>query len=416
MKLKITNENYAGRILRLDNKHNIPKKDFIQLTYINGAGVIIGKDMEIGSLGLYIPPETQLSEEYCRMNNLNSEKEKNLDTTKSGYIGKKRRVKVLKFAGVESVGMFVPLDTLKKCKINTSNLKEGDIFNSIEGKEFFIKYIPVPNVHIKGKQFTPKKPFELVDNQFRFHYKTGQLGFFVNKIKEHDIISITDKWHGTSGISAYLLTKRKLSLIDKLLIKFGVKVKDTEYRYLHSSRKVIKYVNKADIYGLAHKVIEPHLTEGLSVFYEIVGFRPGGGTIQKGYHYGMKSEAVCKYGINFDIVIYRITLTDSKGIVTELTARGVQKWCKEHDLKAVKEWYYGTKHQFMNNNDDGLDFLGKLKKYYHNECAFNEGMPSEGVVVRVEDTGYTGKYKNFDFLKRESKALDKEELNIEDNQ
>lgn len=41
-----------------------------------------------------------------------------------------------------------------------------------------------------------------------------------------------------------------------------------------------------DIWNIAHEVIKPHLSKGLTVYYEIVGFLPTGGYIQKGYDYG----------------------------------------------------------------------------------------------------------------------------------
>ena len=36
-----------------------------------------------------------------------------------------------------------------------------------------------------------------------------------------------------------------------------------------------------DIWNIAHEVIKPHLSKGLTVYYEIVGFLPTGGYIQK---------------------------------------------------------------------------------------------------------------------------------------
>lgn len=50
----------------------------------------------------------------------------------------------------------------------------------------------------------------LVENQFRFHYDTVLIKKCPWVIKPNDIISITSKVHGTSGISADVLCKRPL--------------------------------------------------------------------------------------------------------------------------------------------------------------------------------------------------------------
>ena len=86
---------------------------------------------------------------------------------------------------------------------------------------------------------------KLVDNQFRFHYDTILIKKCPWIIKPNDIISITSKVHGTSGISADVLCKRQLKWKDKVA-GWLTYVPDTAYDYLWSSRKVVKnqYYNK----------------------------------------------------------------------------------------------------------------------------------------------------------------------------
>ena len=65
---------------------------------------------------------------------------------------------------------------------------------------------------------------------------------------------------------------------------------DTKYDYIYSSRKVIKneelnpnaqHYYKEDIWGIAHEELKPFLQKGMTFYYEIVGFLPNGGSIQK---------------------------------------------------------------------------------------------------------------------------------------
>lgn len=81
-----------------------------------------------------------------------------------------------------------------------------------EGKEFWInkKYIP------KGQQGrTPRNNqtkkvkgiSKVIDGQFRFHYDTVIIKKHPNVIHSNDLISISEKIHGFSGISTYVLCK-----------------------------------------------------------------------------------------------------------------------------------------------------------------------------------------------------------------
>ena len=54
--------------------------------------------------------------------------------------------------------------------------------------------------------------------------------------------------------------------------------------------------------------IKPFLQKGMTLYYEIVGFLPNGGYIQKNYDYGCvppKNEQDYKPEVNFKVRIYR---------------------------------------------------------------------------------------------------------------
>ncbi|WP_285218515.1 hypothetical protein, partial [Klebsiella quasipneumoniae] len=55
-------------------------------TTIFGYQAIISKQIEVGTLGIVFPAETQLSDTYCTENNMYRHAESNRDKTAKGYI------------------------------------------------------------------------------------------------------------------------------------------------------------------------------------------------------------------------------------------------------------------------------------------------------------------------------------------
>lgn len=231
-----------------------------------------------------------------------------------------------------------------------------------------------------------------------------------------------------------------------------------KYDYLYSSRTVIKnqYYNKkagngfygVDVWKYADDIVKPHLQKGMTVYYEIVGYLPNGGYIQKNYDYGCVqptttnkfpdgeyrahyitnadgSHTKYELGKHFDIYVYRVTMTNVDGKVHEFSAKEVQQWCAFTGLQPVKEWYYGyAKDLYPDLNPDehwNENFLQRLAndKQFHMElnspsCA--NKVPHEGVVIKMENMKSEAfKLKCFKFLDKEGKELDNGEVNIEDN-
>lgn len=258
---------------------------------------------------------------------------------------------------------------------------------------------------------------------------TSMLYRNLHRIEPNSLISITYKLHGTSGISSYVLCKRSLNWFEKLLIKLGVKVKSEDYDYIYSSRKVIKneqlnpnaqhYYNE-DIWGIAHNELKDFLHKGMTFYYEIVGFLPNGGAIQKDYDYGCESGQHAIY-------IYRITQTNVDGKVFEFSAKQVQDFCKKNGLNAVPELYYGYAKDFTDTwdtyNQKELSveewreiFLRDVKYNYNEKDCYmcSNKVPEEGVVVRIEGLECEAyKAKSERFYARETLMLDKGEIDIE---
>lgn len=78
----------------------------------------------------------------------------------------------------------------------------------------------------------------------------------------------------------------------------------------------------------------------VTAYYEIVGYLPNGGAIQKlggkAFDYGFEPpKGEYKYGENFGIQIYRLTYTNPDGRVYEFSARQVQQWCVKEGLSQL---------------------------------------------------------------------------------
>lgn len=432
MKLKKPeNQNYSAIVVELKHFVELENCDNVKAAIIMGNHVIVSKDAKEGDIGVYFPIETQLSHEFVSNNNLYRHSQYNVDENKKGYFEDNRRVRCVKFRGNKSEGLFMPLDSLKFVlgdKINELNV--GDEFDELEGINICKKYV------IKKKQSNPtskknkgKKPKEskIIDNQFRFHDDTVMLYRNLDKINLNDYISISYKMHGTSSISSNILCKKKLNPFEKLLNILGVNIVTTKYDNVYASRRVIKneelnpnaqHYYDEDIWGLANNRIKDFLLDGMTIYYEIVGYTPNGVAIQKGFDYG------CDVG-EFDIYIYRITYTNPSGNVFEFSFKQMKEWCESRGLKTVPLLYYGTIKDFLENNNKNIPkddrdwremFLQSIKDNYNEKDCFmcKNKVPEEGCVVRIEKLDFEGyKCKSERFYERETKMLDKGESDIE---
>lgn len=257
-----------------------------------------------------------------------------------------------------------------------------------------------------------------------------------NVIKPNDLISITEKVHGTSTIHARVLCKQPLNWKQKIA-KWLTGEEFNTYDYLYASRSVVKnrHYNKnvtagyygVDVWAEADKIIKPYLIKGMTIYAEIIGFLPNGGYIQKDYDYGCEppiASGAYLYQKHFKILVYRITMTNVDGTVHEFSAREVQQYCEYVGLTPVTQYYYGLAKdlypEFNEAEHWSENFISKLandKRFYMemNSPTCNNKVPHEGVVIKVENMKSEAfKLKCFAFLDKEGKSLDKGESNIED--
>jgi len=427
------NSNYCASVVEVKNTIPIDNCDNVVHTNIFGNLVIVSKDTNVGDVGLYFPPETQISNTFLSKNNLFRHSENNDNKEKKGFFEDSGRVRTVKFRGNSSVGFFIPINSLENAfdNVNSEYFKVGSEFDFV-GKDILCKKYIVKVREARQQQKKSRKPKEskIIENQFRFHEDTKQLYKNIQKIKPNDIISVTYKQHGTSLISSRVLCKKKLNPFLKLMKFVGVPVVDKQYDNIYSSRRVVKnsdlnpnaaHYYETDIWGLANEKLKDYLLDGMTFYAEIVGYVPNKENplhsthIQKDYDYG------CEAG-QFEVYIYRITYTNPSGNVFEFSAKQVQEFCIMNGLNVVPELYYGRAIDLDESLKSGERFhenlLAKLKEKYNEKDCFmcKNTLPEEGAVVRIERVEFEAyKLKSERFYERETKLLDKCEVDIEES-
>lgn len=198
MKLETKNSNYCATIVKVHNLLDLENCDNVVGFPIFGYQAIVGKDTKIGQLGVLFTAETQLSEDFCKENNLFRKKELNKNSEKVGYFDENRRVKALKFRGHKSSALFMPIESLSYLNIDINQFKEGDTFDTINGVEICKKYVIKDYKNNReNKVRGQSKIFKRVEAKL-FPEHLDSENFFRNthKYKDNDYIYVTQKLHG----------------------------------------------------------------------------------------------------------------------------------------------------------------------------------------------------------------------------
>lgn len=448
MKLKEpVNKNYAATVVELKTLLPLAGCDNVQAAVIFGSSVIVAKSAQVGQIGLFFPIETALSHEFLAANSLYRKAEYgNADPEASGFFEQHGRVRAMKFRGHKSEGFFVGLESLAYLGGATNEaLKVGGVLDTIDGHEICRKY--VPRGAAKPGQVTGERKDKggqlkdmIVDGQFTLHFDTENLRRNADKILPTDVISVSDKWHGTSVVVGKPLVRRALSPLEHIARWLGVGVRGQEYGLVYSSRKIIKAVGGVeqtqhnsfytdDIWGMVAREVEHLVPNGFTLYGEIVGHTPSGAPIQGRYAYG------CSPGTH-KFMVYRVTAKTPSGTQLELSWPQMLEFCSKCGLDHVPQLYYGVASALfadetyspalsMNTSDQSASlaawqssFVKQLETLYvrDQDCPYNaKGVPAEGVVIRIDRLHQCESYKlkSFRFLETESKLLDKGEIDVE---
>lgn len=458
-KSKKANVNYLAKIVEINDfaQHINPEVTRLKVAHVDGFNILVGIDEQPGKF-VYFPTSSCINPQFLSYANLYKHAELNVNPEKTGMFEDNGRVRAIKLKGQVSEGFLLPLKILLDFIVSSTNVAFteddcpiGTEFDEVEhnGKEFWInkKYVvhqqqgggSSRDKRYEKRQKKLKKFNRVIDEQFHFHYDTVILRKEPEVIQPDDLIHISDKWHGTSAIFAYVLCKHPLKLSEKIA-KLLTGEDFNRYEYLYSSRSVIKNANinlgvtpgfygegGGDVWQIAFEQIKPYLIKGMTIYAEIVGYLPNGKGVQKNYDYGCelpKANDEYTYGKHYKVLVYRITLTNPDGIVHEFSAREVRQWCEAKGLLHATERYYGYARDLYPDivqdekwSENFMERLANDERFYmeKNSPDCNNKVPHEGVVIKKEDMrSRAWKLKCFAFLNKEQTELDKGEENIED--
>lgn len=424
MKLEVPeNENYAATVVSVEELRKLTANEEAQQQHcdnvvglqVNGLQAIVSKDTAYGTIGILFSPETQLSEDYVKNNNLYRHSEKNKDPEKAGYIEDNRRVKAVRFRGHKSNALFMPLSSLAYTGVDINELKVGDVFDQLNGHEIckkFVRKVAVPRTE-KNKH----KVFKRVDEKFLpEHYDTDNYWRNKHTLKGNQQVIVTQKLHGTSIRIGNTIVARKLTKRDKIAKLFGAEVKLYEFDHVYGSRKSIKDPNnpnqnhyyEMDLYSEEGRKYDELIPENFIVYGELIGWLPTGAAIQKNYTYAIP------HGEN-ELYVYRVAIVTNQGLLVDLSWNQVKEFCRDRGLKYVPELWKGM-HKYF-DVDEWID-----KKYA--EMGIKDAVPlakespvDEGVCVRVDGIApYILKAKSPLFFEHETKMLDEEAPDIEEEE
>lgn len=440
---------YKAYVTKLTNIRKHPNADRLNLADVFGNTVCVPLDYTEDTIGVYFPTDGQLSEEFCRENDLVRRKDE-AGNDVGGYMDpEKRNVKAIRLRGEKSDGLFLPIKCLEYCfkDGNTDELEYGYVIEgSVNGHEICQKYIPRSN---KGDAYTAAKGNKTrqktkpVAPLFKEHADTEQLAYNLNAFHCGDQIEISLKMHGTSQRTGYLpvLKGYKRTIWDKIFRREGEPI--YEYDYICGTRRVVldrlSQTEDGGFYGSNgfraqhHQKFIGKLNKGETVYYEVVGFTDTGTPIMgngkndklgKDFvkQYGKETvfsygcEPTGKKGIDItereapqsDIYVYRMTMTNEDGFVVEYTPDFMRFRCDQMGIKCVPVFYKGyiphdeAELGYVHDHDEcpidaGAWVQMKAEEYYDGADPIGKTHIREGVVVRIINRPRFAAYKHKSF-------------------
>lgn len=485
---KEMSKEYCATVVRIGEVHNIEGADKIGMTLVNGFSVVVAKaDTHEGDIMFYAANETQLNEEFLSVNNqfemserhrnanyedvqalLNSVDEltsqEEIDSVKAqaksmvGFFNKHGRVKMITLRKQPSYGYLISIEAMAKfCpKIKDVDLTQmiGQDFDTVDGKPFIKVYVP-PTIGFSskgnkmGKHQRKIDRFDrLIPGEFQLHYDTAQLNREIGKIEPTDVVTISVKEHGTSGIFGNVRTRIPhkfdvgfklgswiVNKVYELCVPPSKRRYDIEQGNIYSSRTVIKnqYINPKvndgfygeDVWHKHNECIKQYIPQNTILYGEIVGFTDGGQHIQKGYDYGCKPR-------QSKLMPYRMVTNTEEG-KKEWNVLEVQEWTmgliSEHPelqetLMPIEILYHGTLVDLYPTipidqhwHENILEAMKKDKRLGMEELEplCKNRVPREGVVIRIDDdvVSEAFKLKCSAYMVKESKELDSSPTDIE---
>lgn len=235
---------YKCFVAKIDKVEDIVGADKIHCATVLGSKVVVSKEWGVGFVGLFFPTDTQLSEDFCKHNNLYRDSLKNIDNQKKGFFEDNRKVRAQPFMKVKSEGFFCSLDSLSfvpDAQVYTGHV--GASFDEINGVKICNRFESEKAAKIKQHQKQGQKK-KTVAPTFHKHCDSEQFKLFAHHIEKGSLISIHAKIHGTSARYACLPVTRevpynKVIAFFRKLIGLPTARVQTQYEYLVGTRNVV---------------------------------------------------------------------------------------------------------------------------------------------------------------------------------
>lgn len=432
---------YKAIVTRLKNVRPHPNADRVQLATCHGNQVVIGLDSTEDHWGAYFPCDGQLSHEFCHANNLYRHSELNkFPEEKGGMFDDNRRVRAQKFRGEISDGFWIPLHNFGFIQVTGLDV-EGFEFDEWQGVPICTKYINPATLKIARENAGKKTRNAKTSIMFKEHFDTGHFGKNLHEFDNGQTVIITEKLHGTSGRIGHVQVERSLNWKDRLAKKLGVKVQETEWKYLNGTRRVVIEESSGTQYhdptirDKAFKLFNGNLRKGETVYFEIVGFESTGASIMpkvdttkmgdKEFTKTYGKTMPFSYGCGETesrVYVYRMTLADEDGYTIDYAWDDVVKRCKELGVDTVPHIRTLTlneiaiKLEIYDDRDIHEEFSKIVESYGSGASSLDACHIKEGVCVRIEGgiSNKTFKFKSFEFkvlegIVKDSGVVDTEE-------
>lgn len=439
-------DNYKAFIAMIDRVEPIPGADRIHTAYVLGHQVVVTKYWDAGTVGVFFPADCQLSEDFCKHNNLYRHSQYNVDPEAKGFFEDNRRVRCQPFLKVRSEGFFTDVNALLNIPEVTVQdvlaLDLGDSFDELGGVEICRKYIN-PRTKQKqqsGGQKAKKKIKEIDAPEFYKHVDTNQFALYSGKIEPGALLSFHAKVHGTSARVGYVPVKRlKKGWWNTLKRWLGIgDPYETNYEYVVGTRNVAMFEEQSDKEGfhgseqfrfdVAEK-LKPYLEKGMIVYGEIAGYANGSPIMgthstealkNKAFKKKYGKEMVYSYGCKPDeyrFHIYRIIDLDFAGEdYFEWPQHIVENWCVIHGFNPPVEVY----ESFVYDGDKQKleELVSELTERPDvlTEDYIDPSHVSEGIIIRVDHEDYgTQFYKSKSYAFKVMEGIFKEDnVDLED--
>ena len=404
---------HVGYVVKINSLRPHSNADRLQIATIFDSNVIVSLDTHLDDIGVYFPSDIQLSEEFCKVNDLVRRKDENGNPA-GGYLDpNKRNIRPLKLRGEKSDGLYLPITCMMEfCPI--SDLKVGDTIGVVNGHEICKKYIPHST---KAYHYTEKVRKQKVNFAPTFfeHCDTAQLAYNLEAFRAGDVVELTLKMHGTSGRTGCLPLLQPRTLWDKILRRTR-----KEYGYVSGTRRVVLdeehtggfYEDNTFRRYMAAK-FENKLHRGETAYYEIVGFQgPNGAPIMssvknskisdKAFTKQYGEETVFSYDCDVtngyedkhpccELYVYRMTMVNDDGDVVDYSPAQIRYRCEQIGVKVVPQFEV-----FVIPQDEphpGEYVVRKVEEYYDGPDPIGKTHVREGVVARILNRNNFAVYK-----------------------